>query len=279
MNLIIFLLFGLVGAEKYLVADVYTDVENCASGYVGQALMPTGTCGNVPPLPNANQSIPFDSYKLSCSSQGDGTPPKIKVTGYRKDNCGGVGIPVPVPGLKSCDDGTVLSCSDSPSSVAKSWPAVGVYYPSKCTATPVAAVALVPDVCNSITKDDKKGSSKTTLSDGTIQLVGYSDLECSSAPLMSIDVSVGECAAVPPPPSLATVSQAIMPLTAVEGGVMHIFAKALARAVFSSILGSAGQGQETEASTPPPHSVNAHRMLEGTDMFYEGCVSSSIPGL
>ena len=95
------------------------------------AFIPMDKCISIPDIPaSLNATIPFKSFKSSCTQNADGSISTSNKVYATSSTCGGLGVPVKEDIPAGCNTGGTVQCvadlSAAPAIVNK-WPAIGEY--------------------------------------------------------------------------------------------------------------------------------------------------------
>jgi hypothetical protein len=187
-----------VAFSSNLVANYYTDVENCKTGLTAQAFIPMGKCIQVPDIPPSfNVSVPFKSFKSECTQNADGSIATSNKIYAASTSCGGLGVPVKETIPAGCSTGGLFTCiadMSSSDSVVAAWPAVAAFFGDSSCGTWDVQAAFEPSTCVGIS--GKKGTGSllvdVTATDMTAQ--GWDGVtDCSGAATKSYSIPIGAC--------------------------------------------------------------------------------------
>ena len=199
-RLLITLALLAVAFSEVLVANYFTDVTTCATGLSAQAFIQMGKCVQVPDIPpSMNVSIPFKSFKSSCTQNADGSIETSNKIYAASGSCGGLGVPVKETIPAGCSSGGLFTCAADMSAtdaVTKAWPAVGLYFGDSGCATSKWDVqaAFAANTCVALSGKSGSGSVLVTPSDTAFSAQGWKDIaDCSGAATKEYSVPVNAC--------------------------------------------------------------------------------------
>ena len=145
-------------------------------------------------------SIPFKSFKSSCTQNADGSISTSNKVYATSSTCGGLGVPVKEDIPAGCSDGGNFQCvadlSTAPA-VAGKWPAIGAYFKDSSCASYDVMASFMPDTCAPMTSKDSTYSAIVT-DDGTNlnakEFDGVAD--CSGDATKDMSIPKGACTQV-----------------------------------------------------------------------------------